>query len=115
MSTNVKTAPLNVYVNLDCTAPASLRLKGGQNLLFVRSFRCAGGAFVRSLYMPAPCFVTADDVAYGTAIVGQPPGTYIVALALVHSEGTGEIVIRFEAQSSGASRCTERTRFTITR
>ena len=114
MSTNANAASLNVYVNLDCASPASLRLKVGQNLLFVRSFRCAGGPFLHSLQMPAPCFVTANDVAYGAEVVGQPPGTYIVALGLVHSVGTGEIVIRFDSQSSGASRCIERIRFIIT-
>lgn len=116
MSTSSKIATTgNVYVNLDCALPASLRLSVGQSLIFVRAFSFAGGPFLHSLTMPSPCFVSADDVRYGTQIAGQPSGTYIVALGLVHSAGTGEIAIQFASRSPGSvSPRPKQLKFTIT-
>ena len=99
MSTRKKVAPGNVYVDLDSALTGQLKLKVGQNLIFIRAFSCAGGPFLRSLKMPVPYFVTAD-INHGTQIPGQPKDTYVVALGLVHSAGTGEILIRFEPQTS---------------
>ena len=99
MSASTTLAPGNVYVDLDAL-PASLKLNVGQNLIFVRSFSCAGEAFLRSLNMPAPCFVAADKLDYGSKIPGQPKDTFVLDLGLVRSAGCGEIHIRFACQSS---------------
>lgn len=105
MSTSRKLAsPGNVYVNLDQALPASLKLKVGQNLVFVRELSCAGEPFLNSLKMPEPFFVTAHDLPYDTRIPGQAPGMYVVGLGLVHSAGTGEILIRFSSSEGGRGR-----------
>ncbi len=89
----------NVYVDLD-SLPASLRLRPGQNLIFVRSFCLSGGAYLDSVSMPEPFFVSAKDPRYGQEIPGQPRGTYVLALALVHECGSGEILISFSSRDS---------------
>ncbi len=94
MSTVLDDASLNVYVNLDRTLPASLKLKVGQNLLFVRALSNASGPILRKLTMPKPYFVTAD-LSYGLHVPGQPQGTYILALGLVHTAGKAAIQIEF--------------------
>lgn len=91
-------SPSNVYVDLDAL-PAALQLKVGQNLIFVRAFSRVGEPFLRSLKMPAPCFVTADKVDYGTKIPDQPADTFVLALGLVNAAGSGEILIRFACQT----------------
>ncbi|MBX9687406.1 MAG: hypothetical protein K2X27_11935 [Candidatus Obscuribacterales bacterium] len=86
--------PGNVYVNLDCRVPASLKLSVGHNLVILRNLSAAGGKLLRCVQMPSPCFVSAT-VPYGTTFPGQPQDTYVVALGLVAVCGTGEIVIQF--------------------
>lgn len=101
----MSTVPMNPqgnrYVNLDRQLPALLRLRVGQNLIFLRDISCAGGPFLRALKMPAPCFVQAGDVPYGTKIPGQAEDTYVVALGLVDSTGHGEILIEFSNNETG--------------
>ncbi len=99
MNRRFEDSRLNVYVNLDCALPASLKLQLGQNLLFVREFSKASGPFLQQLSMPEPYFVTAN-LSYGVQIPGQPEGTYLVGLGLVHSVGNGVILISFRAQVS---------------
>lgn len=90
---------LNVYVNLDCTLPALLRLKVGQNLILVRFVDNPEAPFLERLRLPAPCFVTAD-VKHGLQIPGQPAGTYVVGLGLVNNAGKGAIEISFRSQDA---------------
>lgn len=108
-----KAVPGNVYVNLDQTLPPSLSLRQGQNLVFLRDFDCAGAPFLRSLKMPAPFFVTADEIPYGTRLPGQPKGSYIAGFGLVSAAGTGQILIRFESNSSAPKRKLVRLKFSI--
>ena len=111
MSTAADNPIGNRYVNLDRQLPALLRLRLGQNLIFLRDFSCAGGPFLRSLKMPSPCFMQADDVPYGTKIPGQPEGTYIVALGLVNEAAHGEILIQFSSTERGPCDRTVRLKF----
>lgn len=113
MCTQATLVPSNVYVNLDRTLPLCLKLKQGQNLIFIREFSCAGGPFLHSLKMPEPCFVTAP-VSHGVRFPGQPEATYVLGLGLVNSAGKGEILIEFDSQSPcTAARFTKRLPFNI--
>lgn len=101
MSTAISTPPGNRYVNLDRELPVLVRLRVGQNLILLRDFCCAGEPFLRSVKMPAPCLMQADDLPYGTKIPGQPEGTYVAALGLVNEAGHGEILIEFSSSETG--------------
>lgn len=104
MSKRLDLETANVYVNLDRNLPFLLKLKPGENLIFLRNLDSAGNFLLHSLKMPEPYFVTAHDIPHGTKIPGQPEFTYVLALAKANASGKGEIEIRFELEQGCATR-----------
>jgi len=97
MTRTFKADVRNVFVDVD-TLPDSLSLIVGQNLIFVRKFAATGDALLNSIEMPPACFVVAGKVDHGMNIPGQPPNSYIAALALTNAAGCGDIRIRFQSR-----------------